>query len=115
MDGITKGPLSWKHDDSFPIDLKFQLKFVKFNESLVLTPGVPPSCSKFAFVHFYFLNAKNVEEYRTEILPEFAEWYSQVKNGSWLVIFDSTRARQQKSRGHVLEKIKSDASGSQNR
>lgn len=56
---LSDGTLNWKRDDNgsnFPINIKFQLKLIKYHEGLILSAGVPPCCSQIAFVHIYFFN-----------------------------------------------------------
>ncbi|KAI6178741.1 Inositol-1-monophosphatase [Aphelenchoides besseyi] len=117
LNGLTDGQISWKRDDvscPYPIQLRFTSEFIPFTDELLLTSPVTQSCSEIAFLHVYFLSVSNIEEYRS-VLPEFAEWFAKIKNTSWFIVFDSSKAKETKSRGHITEKIKYDVGGGQNR
>ncbi|KAI6203460.1 Inositol monophosphatase family-containing protein [Aphelenchoides besseyi] len=117
LNGLTDGQISWKRDDvscPYPIQLRFTSEFVPFADELLLTSPVTQRCSEIAFLHVYFLSVSNIEEYRS-VLPEFAEWFAKIKNTSWFIVFDSSKAKETKSRGHITEKIKYDVGGGQNR
>ncbi|KAI6234407.1 hypothetical protein M3Y99_00791300 [Aphelenchoides fujianensis] len=98
--GFHEGGISWKRDDPscpYPIQLRFTAQFVPFEEGLLLTSPTTQRCSQAAFLHVYFLSVATVEEYRSE-LPRFAEWFSLVKDAAWFILFDSSRARENKTR-----------------
>lgn len=54
---------------------------------------------------------QTVEEYKNKLRYDIVDWFAQLskaQNNNWLIIYDSTKAREKKNRGSVLEKLKSD-------
>ncbi|CAD5206267.1 unnamed protein product [Bursaphelenchus okinawaensis] len=108
---LGNGSVSWKREDEkkspYPLPTRFQLIFLPFDSHFVIDDGSSATLDQVAFIHFYFLFVSSVDEYR-QVLPEFAEWFSQVRNSNFIIVFDSTRAKENKSRGHIMEKLKND-------
>ncbi|CAD5208889.1 unnamed protein product [Bursaphelenchus xylophilus] len=115
---LGNGSVSWKRDDEkkapYPLPTRFQLIFLPFDPHFVIRDGIVATVDQVAFIHFYFLLASTVEEYR-QVLPEFAEWFSQVRDSNFIIVFDSTKAKENKSRGHIMEKLKSDVQNHSNK
>ncbi|KAH7728646.1 Protein Y71G12A.2 b [Aphelenchoides avenae] len=111
---IGDGAISWKREDKrfpYPLHVRFTPKWTKFTESMVLQPSDEvPTCSEVGFVHVFFIYASSVESYRQSVRHEVSDWFSTVNKDDtqWMIIFDSSRAKEKKNRGHLLEKIKSD-------
>nr|CDP91755.1 Bm7049, isoform b [Brugia malayi] len=56
---------------------------------------------------------QTVAEYRNECRNEISEWFAtlnRLEGAEWLIVFDSMKAREQKNRGALMERIKSDFS-----
>nr|CDP91748.1 Bm7049, isoform c [Brugia malayi] len=61
---------------------------------------------------------QTVAEYRNECRNEISEWFAtlnRLEGAEWLIVFDSMKAREQKNRGALMERIKSDFSKFTNR
>ncbi|VDD86608.1 unnamed protein product, partial [Enterobius vermicularis] len=105
--------VAWKrvnHQSSSPLHVKLPVHFAPFNPDLI-NKELKNDLSEVSLLHIYFTNATSVEDYRSKWRPDIQEWVTTVSNVSgveWLVVFDSTKAREKKNRGAVLEKIKND-------
>lgn len=54
---------------------------------------------------------QTVAEYRSEYRNVMSEWFAtlnKIEGAEWLIVLDSSKAREQKNRGAVIERIKSD-------
>ncbi|KHN76793.1 Trafficking protein particle complex subunit 10 [Toxocara canis] len=97
----------------FPLHVKFPLQFVPFSPDLLidLSTSGHKDWERHAFLHLFFMKPSSVDEYRTSLRHEASEWFanvSQVNGAEWIIVFDSTKAREKKNRGALLERIKSD-------
>uniref|UniRef100_F1KUN0 Trafficking protein particle complex subunit 10 n=1 Tax=Ascaris suum TaxID=6253 RepID=F1KUN0_ASCSU len=107
---------SWKRQGRqfpFPLHVKFMLRFVPYSPDLLidLSKNGHHKWDQHAFLHLFFMKPSSVDEYRTGSRHEASEWFasvSQVNGTEWLIVFDSTKAREKKNRGTLLERIKSD-------
>uniref|UniRef100_A0A915BQZ4 Trafficking protein particle complex subunit 10 n=2 Tax=Parascaris univalens TaxID=6257 RepID=A0A915BQZ4_PARUN len=107
---------SWKRQGRqfpFPLHVKFMLRFVPYSPDLVidLSKNGHHRWDQHAFLHLFFMKPSSVDEYRLGSRHEVSEWFasvSQVNGAQWLILFDSTKAREKKNRGTLLERIKSD-------
>lgn len=64
------------------------------------------------------LKSKDPDKYRNEIRSQLAEWFSTLRDADtndWFIIFDSTKARESKTKNPLLEKLRSDFSKYTNR
>ncbi|KAK0427663.1 hypothetical protein QR680_010351 [Steinernema hermaphroditum] len=102
-----------------PLNVNFTVRFAKYSDDVVFRPqDRAQDYGKFAFLHLYFIDAATVDEYRSNIRHEVSEWFANlnlVDFTQWLIVFDSTRSKENKTRGQVLERIKSDFSKHINR
>lgn len=104
---------AWKRQGRqfpFPLHVRFSLRFSPFDRQLVMN-AAHKGWEKIAFLHIFFMKPSSVEEYRTSTRNEVSEWFalvSQAEGAEWLIIFDSTKAREMKNRGALMERIKSD-------
>uniref|UniRef100_A0A914YU82 TRAPPC10/Trs130 N-terminal domain-containing protein n=1 Tax=Panagrolaimus superbus TaxID=310955 RepID=A0A914YU82_9BILA len=104
--------LIWRRHEK-PIETKFEIKFVQFSEDQISLLDEVSFSESIAFVHLFFVCVSSPDEYRTQIRHRISEWFGMLNkaaNSQWLIIFDSTKAKEKKNRGSVLEKIKSDFS-----
>uniref|UniRef100_A0A0K0F920 Trafficking protein particle complex subunit 10 (inferred by orthology to a human protein) n=1 Tax=Strongyloides venezuelensis TaxID=75913 RepID=A0A0K0F920_STRVS len=110
--------LSWRRDSKqypYPFQIKFTTRFEKYNEHKALDPKDEEikHFKKIPFLHIFFINCSTAEEYRSKIRHEVSEWFANLNNiekSQWIIVFDSKNAREKKSRGQVMERIKSDFS-----
>ncbi|KAE9552305.1 hypothetical protein FO519_004491 [Halicephalobus sp. NKZ332] len=94
-----------------PVETNFELKLVPYSEDLVWQYGEVSYCESVAFVHIFFVYVSSVEEYRLNVRHRVSEWFGQLnkaQNSHWMIIFDSSKAKEKKNRGSILEKLKSD-------
>uniref|UniRef100_A0AC35GE89 Trafficking protein particle complex subunit 10 n=1 Tax=Panagrolaimus sp. PS1159 TaxID=55785 RepID=A0AC35GE89_9BILA len=104
--------LIWRRHEK-PIETKFDIKFVQFCEDQISQADEVSFSESIAFVHLFFVYVSSADEYRTQIRHRISEWFGMLNkagNSQWLIIFDSTKAKEKKNRGSVMEKIKSDFS-----
>uniref|UniRef100_A0AC34QRM1 Uncharacterized protein n=1 Tax=Panagrolaimus sp. JU765 TaxID=591449 RepID=A0AC34QRM1_9BILA len=110
QNALGKGKVVWKRNEK-PVETQFELKLVPYSEDLVWQFDEVSYCESIAFVHIFFVYVSSVDEYRSQIRHRISEWFGQLnkaQNLHWLIVFDSTKAREKKNRGSVLEKLKSD-------
>jgi len=114
VDGIEnalgKGRMVWRRNEK-PVETNFELKLVPFSEDLIWQYGEVSYCESVAFIHIFFVYVSSVEEYRLNIRHKVSEWFgllNKAQNSHWLIIFDSSKAKEKKNRGSILEKLKSD-------
>ncbi|MFH4974904.1 hypothetical protein AB6A40_001613 [Gnathostoma spinigerum] len=113
---FEKGATSWKRQGRqfpFPLNVRFPIKFTLFDQSLILgaTNPVGRKWNEIAFLHLFLMNPSSIDDYRNSVRNEVSEWFSllnSVEGSQWLIIYDSSKARDRKNRGAVLERIKND-------
>ncbi|KAE9413386.1 hypothetical protein Angca_006995, partial [Angiostrongylus cantonensis] len=112
---FAQQPVIWKrHGKPFQYPLTFPIKFCAFDESLCFGPHVTQSdLPNIAYLHVYVIDSASVDEYRTSVRHNVSEWFAKVSSKSdvqWLIIVDSTRAKEKKNRPSLLEKLRHDFS-----
>ncbi|TKR60005.1 hypothetical protein L596_029601 [Steinernema carpocapsae] len=111
---IANLALVWKKNGKTPLNISFPVKFVEYSSEVIFRPrDRVQDYSKCAFLHMYFIDAETVDDYRANVRHEVSEWFStvnQVDFTQWIIVFDSTKSKENKTRGQVLERIKSDFS-----
>ncbi|VIO95233.1 Uncharacterized protein BM_BM7049 [Brugia malayi] len=122
-DFFEKNVVLWKRNSqqyslSYHAHLFFE--FVPFsNDTLINYNSVKlKTWEEASLLHFFFLNPCTVAEYRNECRNEISEWFAtlnRLEGAEWLIVFDSMKAREQKNRGALMERIKSDFSKFTNR
>uniref|UniRef100_A0A0K0CUF2 Trafficking protein particle complex subunit 2 n=1 Tax=Angiostrongylus cantonensis TaxID=6313 RepID=A0A0K0CUF2_ANGCA len=104
----------FSHGKPFQYPLTFPIKFCAFDESLCFGPHVTQSdLPNIAYLHVYVIDSASVDEYRTSVRHNVSEWFAKVSSKSdvqWLIIVDSTRAKEKKNRPSLLEKLRHDFS-----
>uniref|UniRef100_A0A0R3RIZ3 Trafficking protein particle complex subunit 10 n=1 Tax=Elaeophora elaphi TaxID=1147741 RepID=A0A0R3RIZ3_9BILA len=113
---FDKNVVLWKRSSqqySFSYHAHFLFEFVPFsNDTLINYKSTKPKTwEEASLLHFFFLNPSSVPEYRNEFRNEISEWFatvSKMEGAEWLIVFDSLKAREQKNRGALIERIKSD-------
>ncbi|PIO74677.1 hypothetical protein TELCIR_03307 [Teladorsagia circumcincta] len=105
---FSQQPVIWKRQGKpFPYPLTFPLKFCAFDENLCFGPHMTQSdLPNIAYLH-------SVDEYRTSVRHNVSEWFAKVSTKSdvqWLIIIDSTRAKEKKNRTSLMEKLRHDFS-----
>lgn len=93
-----------------PLHVKLPLQFCPFSVDLVVKE-TRLDLEETAILHFYFMKPTSVEEYRTKCRNDVTEWFAAVNSTDgveWIVVFDSTKAREKRNRGAVVERIKND-------
>ncbi|VDO39313.1 unnamed protein product [Haemonchus placei] len=108
-------PVVWKRQGKpFPHPLTFSLKFCAFDESLCFGPHMTHSdLPNIAYLHVFVIDSASVDEYRTSVRYNVSEWFAKVSTKSdvqWLIIIDSTRAKEKKNRPALIERLKHDFS-----
>uniref|UniRef100_A0A7I4XT41 Trafficking protein particle complex subunit 11 n=1 Tax=Haemonchus contortus TaxID=6289 RepID=A0A7I4XT41_HAECO len=108
-------PVVWKRQGKpFPHPLTFSLKFCAFDESLCFGPHMTYSdLPNIAYLHVFVIDSASVDEYRTSVRYNVSEWFAKVSTKSdvqWLIIIDSTRAKEKKNRPALIERLKHDFS-----
>ncbi|EFO28054.2 hypothetical protein LOAG_00426 [Loa loa] len=111
-----KNVVLWKRSSqqcSFSYHAHFFFEFVPFsNDTLIDYKSIKPKTwEEASLLHFFFLSPSTVAEYRNECRNEISEWFatlSKIEGAEWLIVFDSLKAREQKNRGALIERIKSD-------
>ncbi|EJW78816.1 hypothetical protein WUBG_10276, partial [Wuchereria bancrofti] len=98
---------------SFSYHAHLLFEFVPFsNDTLINYNSVKlKTWEEASLLHFFFLNPCTVAEYRNECRNEISEWFAtlnRMEGAEWLIVFDSLKAREQKNRGALMERIKSD-------
>uniref|UniRef100_A0A7E4V0Q6 Foie-gras_1 domain-containing protein n=1 Tax=Panagrellus redivivus TaxID=6233 RepID=A0A7E4V0Q6_PANRE len=110
LKALGNGEIVWRRHEK-PLPAKIDIKFVPFAEDLVSQVDEVSFCESVAFVHVFFVTAASPEEYRLNVRHRVSDWFGQLNkagNTHWLIIFDSTKAKEKKNRGSVIEKLKSD-------
>lgn len=112
---FAQNAVTWKrHGKFFPYPLVFPLKFIPFDEKHVFTlDSTVGELKTFAFLHIFFINASSAEEYRNNIRHTVSEWFAGLSSRpelQWLIVVDTTRAKEKKNRSNLMDKIRSDFS-----
>ncbi|CAI4227644.1 unnamed protein product [Auanema sp. JU1783] len=112
---FSQNALVWKRNGkAFPYRLTIPLKFVTFEEALCWKADLDSEeLVGLAYLHVFFICSSSVEEYRSSVRHNVSEWFSMVSSKpdvQWLIVIDSTRAKEKKSRNSLMEKLKSDFS-----
>ncbi|KAL3093187.1 hypothetical protein niasHT_022637 [Heterodera trifolii] len=127
LNALGNGILSWKRESklqSLPFNLRFTPSLVPFNADTSICSNPRSSNdtstnSEFAFVHIFFVNSGNFEEYRLTVRPEISEWFAtlnEAKENHWAILFDSSKvSKDKKAKSQLMDKLKSDFSRFQNR
>ncbi|VDK85828.1 unnamed protein product [Litomosoides sigmodontis] len=113
---FNKNVVLWKRSSrqcSFTHHLYFFFEFVPFTKDTVINykSVKPKTWEEAPLLHFFFLNPSTVAEYRNEYRNMISEWFAtlnKIEGAEWLIVLDSLKAREQKNRGAVIERIKSD-------
>ncbi|KAL3997638.1 Trafficking protein particle complex subunit 10 TRAPPC10 family protein [Acanthocheilonema viteae] len=113
---FDKNVVLWKRSPRqyfFSYHAHFFFEFVPFsNDTVINYKSVKPKTwEEASLLHFFFLNPSTVAEYRNEYRNEISEWFAtlnKIEGAEWLIVFDSLKAREQKNRGALIERIKSD-------
>ncbi|WKX87962.1 hypothetical protein Q1695_007960 [Nippostrongylus brasiliensis] len=110
---FAQHPVSWKrHGRPFPQPLTFPLRFCAFDEGLCFGPHMTQGdLPNIAFLHMYVIDSASVDEYRTSVRHNVSEWFAKVSTKSdvqWMIVVDSTRAKEKKNRTTLMEKLKHD-------
>uniref|UniRef100_A0A1I8ATF2 Foie-gras_1 domain-containing protein n=1 Tax=Steinernema glaseri TaxID=37863 RepID=A0A1I8ATF2_9BILA len=111
---FASSSLAWKKNGKNPLNVDVPIRFVKYSDDVIFRPqDRAQDYGKFAFLHLFFIDAATVDEYRANVRHEVSEWFAAlnlVDFTQWLIVFDSTKSKENKTRGQVLERIKSDFS-----
>ncbi|EYC08870.1 hypothetical protein Y032_0063g3406 [Ancylostoma ceylanicum] len=105
----------WKRfGKPFPCPLTFPIRFCAFDENLCFGPHMTQAdLPNIAYLHLYVIDSASVDEYRTSVRHNVSEWFAKVSSKSdvqWLIVVDSTRAKEKKNRAGLMEKLKHDFS-----
>ncbi|CAJ0930319.1 unnamed protein product, partial [Mesorhabditis belari] len=96
----------------------FPLKVVPYDEKEIFSQQETVKFTSAPFLHIYFISSASVDEYRTSIRHNISEWFATLANKSdsqWLIVIDTTRAKEKKNRSQLIDKLKSDFSKHQQR
>ncbi|GMT00841.1 hypothetical protein PENTCL1PPCAC_23015 [Pristionchus entomophagus] len=112
---FSQNSVTWKrHGKFFPYPLVFPLKFIPFDDKHVFTlDSTIEELKGFAFLHIFFINAASADEYRNNIRHTVSEWFSGLSSRpelQWIIVIDTTRAKEKKNRSNLMDKIKTDFS-----
>ncbi|GMR53982.1 hypothetical protein PMAYCL1PPCAC_24177 [Pristionchus mayeri] len=112
---FSHNPVTWKRNGKFfPHPLIFPIKFVPFDDKHVFTfDSTIEDFKSFAFLHIFFINASSADEYRNNIRHTVSEWFAGLSSRpelQWLIVVDTTRAKEKKNRSNLMDKIKTDFS-----
>ncbi|VDN02633.1 unnamed protein product [Thelazia callipaeda] len=105
---------------SLPLHARFLFKFIPFSTDVIIDykSTKQKKWEEASMLHFFFLDPSTVEEYRSEYRNDLGEWFAilnKIEGAEWLITFHSSKAREKKNRGAVIERIKSDFAKFSNR
>uniref|UniRef100_A0A914WL58 TRAPPC10/Trs130 N-terminal domain-containing protein n=1 Tax=Plectus sambesii TaxID=2011161 RepID=A0A914WL58_9BILA len=112
---FVESTVPWrKKGNQFPTHISLPLTFVPFDSQLLIsTQPAHADRNKLdcALCHLYFIDCLDVEEYRSSVRSDVVEWFASMRDAGcadWLIIVDSSRARDNKTRAPLIERLKSD-------
>ncbi|KAI1731178.1 trafficking protein particle complex subunit 10, TRAPPC10 domain-containing protein [Ditylenchus destructor] len=115
---LGHGSLSWKRESqkaSYPLHVRYKPQYVPFDENLIFRKKTPETANDpsndYAFLHIHFIYASSYEDYRHNARPMVSDWFARLndaENPNWIIVFDSSRAKDKKVRSSISEKIRSD-------
>ncbi|CAI5438356.1 unnamed protein product [Caenorhabditis angaria] len=112
---FSRTPIVWKRNNKvFPHLLTFPLKFVPYEDKLCFGPHITPlEICNIAYLHVYHINVLNADDYRSNVRHNVSDWFAKVNTKpdvQWMILINTSRAKDKKTRTLLLEKIKSDFS-----
>uniref|UniRef100_A0A1I7WYK0 Aa_trans domain-containing protein n=1 Tax=Heterorhabditis bacteriophora TaxID=37862 RepID=A0A1I7WYK0_HETBA len=98
----------------FSYSITFPVKFASFDERLCFGPHMTQfDLVNVSYLHVFFIDSASVEEYRTSVRHNVSEWFSKVSTKcdvQWMIVVDSTRAKEKRNRANLMEKLRNDFS-----
>ncbi|CAB3408412.1 unnamed protein product [Caenorhabditis bovis] len=112
---FARNPVVWKRNNKvFPHLLTFNLKFVPFDENLCFGPQINPAeAHKIAYLHIFNISVGNLEEYKSTVRHNVSDWFAKLNSKNdvqWIIIINTSRIRDRKTKASVMDKIRSDFS-----
>eukprot|EP00081_Caenorhabditis_elegans_P012245 NP_490915.4 TRansport Protein Particle [Caenorhabditis elegans] len=110
---FSRNSLVWKiNNKPFPHRLTFPLKFVSYEDKLCFGPQISPTeITKIAFLHVFNINVTSADDYRANVRHNVSDWFAKLNSKSdvqWIIVINTNRAKDRKTKNSIVEKIKSD-------
>ncbi|ULU09654.1 hypothetical protein L3Y34_014206 [Caenorhabditis briggsae] len=110
---FSRNSLVWKINNKlFPHRLVFPLKFVPYEDKLCFGPQISPTeITKIAFLHIFNINVTSADDYRQNVRHNVSDWFAKLNSKSdvqWIIVINTNRAKDRKTKQSIMEKIKTD-------
>uniref|UniRef100_A0A1I7UE69 Trafficking protein particle complex subunit 10 n=1 Tax=Caenorhabditis tropicalis TaxID=1561998 RepID=A0A1I7UE69_9PELO len=110
---FSRSPLVWKiNNKPFPHRLTLPLKFVPYEEKLCFGPQISATeITKIAFLHVFNINVTSADDYRQNVRHNVSDWFAKLNSKSdiqWIIVINTNRAKDRKTKAAIMEKIKAD-------
>ncbi|CAI2321327.1 unnamed protein product [Caenorhabditis sp. 36 PRJEB53466] len=110
---FSRNPSVWKiNNKPFPHRLTFPLKFVPYEEKLCFGPQISPTeITKIAYLHIFNINVTSADDYRANVRHNVSDWFAKLNSKpdvQWIIVINTTRAKDRKTKTAIMEKIKTD-------
>lgn len=110
---FSRNALVWKvNNKPFPHRLTLPLKFVAFDEKLCFGPQISPTeITNIAFLHIFNINVTSADDYRQNVRHNVSDWFAKLNQKSdvqWIIVVNTNRAKDRKTKQSIMEKIRTD-------